>query len=186
MKGSPVRVRASASKSPAKQLLVLAGQKTSEVLQTGPTGRSGRFSVVSPWSRDGLGWVHERSTVSTPASLAGASSPSLSPASCVREARALPSFRTPRRSARRWRARRLESDPLGGLPRRLWRPRREEGDERVPPRLAPSGVACRGFLASSESEADSFPPRPQGRRRAPLPRSSRTWSPHVVRRRMRG
>jgi hypothetical protein len=65
MKGSSVRVRASACKSPAKRPLVLTGQNTSEVLQTGLTCRSWRSSLIFGWSRDGLGWVHERSTAST-------------------------------------------------------------------------------------------------------------------------
>jgi hypothetical protein len=51
MKGSPVRVRASASKSPAKALLVLTGQNTSEVLQTGLIVRFGAFRVFPPVAR---------------------------------------------------------------------------------------------------------------------------------------
>jgi hypothetical protein len=48
MKGSPVRVRASAPKSPAKRLLVFAGQETNEVLQTRLTRRFERFHWFSP------------------------------------------------------------------------------------------------------------------------------------------
>jgi hypothetical protein len=55
MKGSSVRVRASACKSPATRPLVLTGQNTSEVLQTGLTCRSWRSSLIFGWSRDA--WV---------------------------------------------------------------------------------------------------------------------------------
>jgi hypothetical protein len=46
MKGSPVRVRVSASKSPAKRLLVLAGLETSEVLRSGSIFRFRGISRV--------------------------------------------------------------------------------------------------------------------------------------------
>jgi hypothetical protein len=54
MKGSPVRVRASALKTPAKRLLVLAVQETSEVLKSGLACRSWRFLCVSPGRA--MGW----------------------------------------------------------------------------------------------------------------------------------